>query len=235
MQRRTLGEMLAVVLVFFGIGYAVRYFEPKRAEALPLYTRSMVADYVKGQVALPRGNSFSSLALSSLSTGSITSDTTATNATSSVGAFTIAPTATLDAGDLILDVKTKSVGGSTVAKIDLEGDTTVATLTTNGAIIAGGVGSAYLGARHSSGYVALWGNVTPSASNYMIGGGTNGDTDINASTGQGIGFNVNNSQVGLMNATALKLAIGMTKSRGAITMSGGTGTATVTATFDTRY
>lgn len=98
-------------------------------------------------------------------------------------------------------------------------------LKTTGPVV-GSTGDVNIGARASS-YTALWFSVTPGASNYTIGGGPNGDTDINATSGQNISFNVNNSNVGFINSTGLKLAAGLTRSRGTITLSTGTGTATV--------
>ncbi len=61
------------------------------------------------------------LALKGTGTNLITSDTTAANASTTVGAFTLKPTATLGANDLVLDVQ--SGAAAHLLTVDLEGDT----------------------------------------------------------------------------------------------------------------
>lgn len=84
-------------------------------------------------------------------------------------------------------------------------DLVVSSLKTTGPVV-GSTGNTWLGARASN-YTALWFNVTPAATNYAIGGGPNGDTDINATTGQAIGFNINNSSKANMTASAWTVSI----------------------------
>lgn len=121
-------------------------------------------------------------------------------------------------------VSSGAISGTTITGT---GAGSFSTLTTTGAIIAGGVGSTYLGARHSAGYSALWFNVTPSALNYAIGSSSTGATDINTAAGTDITFNVGNTAVANMNGVGLKLAAGATKSRATVALVLGTITATV--------
>lgn len=71
--------------------------------------------------------------LSGTTTNTLISATSAVNATSSVAAFTLKPSATLGANDLILNVE--DAAGTNLFTVDLEGDTFASTLTVTGNII----------------------------------------------------------------------------------------------------
>lgn len=77
-------------------------------------------------------------------TNSITSDTTAATATSSIAAITMAPTAVLGANDLVVEVN--SSAGTSLMSVDLEGDVlTGGTITSTGDIVPAADLTYYLG------------------------------------------------------------------------------------------
>lgn len=135
----------------------------------------------------------------------ITSDTSAANASDSVAAFTLAPTATLDANDLVLDIK-DVVSGTSILKLDKEGDLTITGAITTGTPIAAGKPSL------SSGRRVGWWNPAMGSS-LPTGVGMSNAAEVASSTGSRNTFDyavfTTRSSVGLVSGASANNYMGL--------------------------
>ncbi len=120
-------------------------------------------------------------ALTATGTNLITSATTAASASSTVGAFTLKPTATLDANDLVLDVQ--SAAAAHLLTVDLEGDVVTAgkiastgdsTMTGTLTVTTNGSGASVLNTTATGGQIAFQTNNVAAGGSTLLVANTGG-------------------------------------------------------------